>query len=50
MIEVLRGPQPGAPLTADDMGRFAAGTPPAGPFALRLRADGETVVTQWLRA
>ncbi|MET8246547.1 hypothetical protein ABZV31_20285 [Streptomyces sp. NPDC005202] len=49
-IEVLSGPQPGAPLTADDMGRFTGDAPPTGPFALRLRAGGEVVVTEWLRA
>ncbi|MFD5572554.1 hypothetical protein [Streptomyces cadmiisoli] len=51
-IEVLGGPQPAAPatLTADAMGRFAGDVPTAGPFALRLRAGGEVVVTEWLRA
>ncbi|MET9384362.1 hypothetical protein ABZY09_25650 [Streptomyces sp. NPDC002928] len=49
-IEVLNGPQPAAPLTADDLGRFACDAPPAGPFALRLRTGGEVVVTEWLRA
>ncbi|GAA3308829.1 hypothetical protein GCM10020295_71860 [Streptomyces cinereospinus] len=51
-IEVLGGPQPAAPdtLTADAMGRFAGTVAPAGPFALRLRTDGEVVVTEWLRA
>ncbi|MFH8799221.1 hypothetical protein ACH4F6_06415 [Streptomyces sp. NPDC017936] len=49
-IEVLDGPRPGAALTADDMGRFAGDAPPPGPFALRLRAGGEVVVTEWLRA
>jgi hypothetical protein len=24
--------------------------PPSGPFALRLRAGGQVVVTEWLRA
>lgn len=49
-IEVLGGPRPGSPLTADDLGRFTADTPPSGPFALRLRTDADVVVTQWLRA
>ena len=49
-IEVLSGPQSAAPLTADAMGRFVSDTPPAGPFALRLRTGGEVVVTEWLRA
>ncbi|WP_329262611.1 hypothetical protein OG223_45775 [Streptomyces sp. NBC_01478] len=51
-IEVLGGSQLLRPttLTADAMGRFAGDTPPAGPFALRLRAGGEVVVTEWLRA
>jgi hypothetical protein len=51
-IEVLGGPQPAAPqtLTADAMGRFTGDAPPSGPFALRLRAGGEVVVTEWMRA
>ncbi|MGW1544300.1 hypothetical protein ACWCPM_29385 [Streptomyces sp. NPDC002309] len=51
-IEVLGGPQPTAPdtLTADAMGRFTGDVAPSGPFALRLRAGGEVVVTEWLRA
>ncbi|MEW2300486.1 hypothetical protein AB0958_11005 [Streptomyces sp. NPDC006655] len=49
-VEVLGGPAAGHPLTADGMGRFAVDTPPAGPFALRLRAGGEVIVTEWLRA
>jgi hypothetical protein len=49
-IEVLGGPRPGAALTVDDLGRFTGDAPPSGPFALRLRADGEVVVTEWLRA
>ncbi|MEU7057423.1 hypothetical protein [Streptomyces sp. NPDC046197] len=49
-IEVLSGPQPGAPLMADALGRFTGDVPPGGPFALRLRAGGEVVVTEWLRA
>ncbi|MFH8933386.1 hypothetical protein [Streptomyces griseosporeus] len=49
-IEVLSGPQAGASLTADALGRFASDAPPAGPFALRLRTGGEVVVTEWLRA
>ncbi|MGC0328317.1 hypothetical protein RKD23_001307 [Streptomyces sp. SAI-170] len=51
-IEVLGGVQPAAPtaLAADDMGRFASDTTPSGPFALRLRAGGQVVVTEWLRA
>ncbi|MFE0553345.1 hypothetical protein ACFW3A_28370 [Streptomyces pilosus] len=49
-IEVLGGPRAGVALTADDMGRFSAGTAPAGPFALRLRTGDEVVTTEWLRA
>ncbi|MEV5531934.1 hypothetical protein [Streptomyces prunicolor] len=51
-IEVLGGPQALRPttLTADAMGRFTSAAPPTGPFALRLRAGGEVVVTEWLRA
>ncbi|MFB7601020.1 hypothetical protein [Streptomyces sp. NPDC056160] len=49
-IEVLHGPRPGARLTADGLGRFAAQAPPAGPFALRLHTDSDLVVTEWLRA
>lgn len=51
-IEVLSGPQALRPttLTADAMGRFTSDAPPSGPFALRLRAGGEVVVTEWLRA
>ncbi|MEU3297261.1 hypothetical protein ABZ722_33620 [Streptomyces longwoodensis] len=49
-IEVLSGPQAGARLTADDLGRFIGDPPPAGPFALRLRTGDEVVVTEWLRA
>ncbi|WP_343235982.1 hypothetical protein [Streptomyces sp. SID10815] len=49
-VEVLHGPRPGARLVADDLGRFAGGAPPTGPFALRLRTGAEVVVTEWLRA
>ncbi|CAM5269354.1 hypothetical protein [Streptomyces fumanus] len=49
-IEVLSGPGTARPLAADDLGRFTADVAPAGPFALRLRAGGEVVVTEWLRA
>ncbi|MFJ3897851.1 MULTISPECIES: hypothetical protein [unclassified Streptomyces] len=51
-IEVLNGPQALRPttLTADALGRFTSDAPPTGPFALRLRAGGEVVVTEWLRA
>ncbi|MGW7418642.1 hypothetical protein ACWGJB_00940 [Streptomyces sp. NPDC054813] len=49
-IEVLGGPAAVRPLTADGMGRFASDTPPAGPFALRLRTGGDVIVTEWLRA
>lgn len=49
-IEVLGGPQSATPVVADDMGRFTSDAPPSGPFALRLRTGGETVVTEWLRA
>lgn len=48
-IEVLGGPRTAMPLTADDMGRFTGDVRPAGPFALRLHAAGDTVVTPWLR-
>ncbi|MFC9287563.1 hypothetical protein [Streptomyces sp. NPDC057052] len=49
-VEVLDGPRAGAALTADDMGRFTSEARPTGPFALRLRAGGEVVVTEWMRA
>ncbi|CAM5532863.1 hypothetical protein [Streptomyces purpurascens] len=49
-IEVLGGPRPGSPLTADDLGRFTGDVPLSGPFALRLRTGGDVVVTEWLRA
>ncbi|MGW4823054.1 hypothetical protein ACWEP4_29710 [Streptomyces sp. NPDC004227] len=50
-IEVLAGPRrPGPALTADELGRFTGEAPPAGPFALRLRAGAEVVITEWLRA
>ncbi|MGX1566966.1 hypothetical protein [Streptomyces sp. NPDC055506] len=49
-IEVLGGPRPGAPLMADDLGRFTGDAPHSGPFALRLRTGGDVVVTEWLRA
>ncbi|MFJ5726884.1 hypothetical protein [Streptomyces paradoxus] len=49
-IEILGGPRPGSPLTADDLGRFSGDVPPAGPFALRLNTGGDVVVTEWLRA
>ena len=49
-IEILGGPRPGSPLTADDLGRFTGDVPPAGPFALRLNTGGDVVVTEWLRA
>ncbi|WP_095046328.1 hypothetical protein [Streptomyces sp. WM6386] len=49
LIEVLTGPQAAAPLVTDDMGRFTGDAPPVGPFALRLRAGGDVVVTEWLR-
>ncbi|MEV0642515.1 hypothetical protein AB0I77_47945 [Streptomyces sp. NPDC050619] len=49
-IEVLKGPQSGATLVADDLGRFSSDVAPVGPFALRLRTAGEVVVTEWLRA
>ncbi|MFI0512070.1 hypothetical protein RKD19_001224 [Streptomyces canus] len=47
-IEVLSGPEAGSPLTTDDMGRFTCDRSPAGPFALRLRTDGQVIVTDWL--
>ncbi|CAL9381667.1 hypothetical protein SUDANB1_01075 [Streptomyces sp. enrichment culture] len=49
-IEVLGGPRPGSPLTADDLGRFTGDVPLSGPFALRLRTGRDVVVTEWLRA
>jgi hypothetical protein len=49
-IEVLGGPRPGSPLTADALGRFTGDVPLSGPFALRLRTGGDVVVTEWLRA
>ncbi|MFB7508517.1 hypothetical protein [Streptomyces broussonetiae] len=49
-IEVLGGPQTARPVTVDPLGRFASDTPPAGPFALRLRTGAEVIVTEWLRA
>ncbi|MFE0805878.1 hypothetical protein ACFW4M_03055 [Streptomyces sp. NPDC058794] len=49
-VEVLSGPRAHALLTADDLGRFTGGAPPAGPFALRLRTGSDVVVTEWLRA
>lgn len=49
-IEVLGGPQAAAQVPVDAMGRFTSETPPAGPFALRLRTGGDVIVTEWLRA
>lgn len=49
-IEILGGPRPGSPLTADDLGRFTGDVPLSGPFALRLRTGEDVVVTEWLRA
>ncbi|MBB5928164.1 hypothetical protein [Streptomyces echinatus] len=49
-IEVLGGPGAARPVTADTLGRFTSDTPPAGPFALRLRTGAEVIVTEWLRA
>ncbi|MYW21054.1 hypothetical protein GT039_37195 [Streptomyces sp. SID2955] len=49
-IEVLGGPGTGRPVAADTLGRFTSDTPPAGPFALRLRTGAEVIVTEWLRA
>ncbi|MGW0769032.1 hypothetical protein [Streptomyces sp. NPDC002671] len=49
-IEVLGGPRTARPVPVDTLGRFSSDTPPAGPFALRLRTGGEVVVTEWLRA
>ncbi|MFF9765977.1 hypothetical protein ACIGXF_21575 [Streptomyces sp. NPDC053086] len=49
-IEVLDGPGAGRPVAADTLGRFTSDTPPAGPFALRLRTGAEVIVTEWLRA
>ncbi|WP_240468429.1 hypothetical protein [Streptomyces dangxiongensis] len=49
-IEVLDGPRTPRPVAADALGRFTSHTPPAGPFALRLRTGAEVIVTEWLRA
>jgi hypothetical protein len=49
-IEVLGGPQTARPVTVDTLGRFTSDSPPAGPFALRLRTGAEVIVTEWLRA
>ncbi|MFE0514521.1 hypothetical protein [Streptomyces sp. NPDC058964] len=49
-IEVLGGPQAAAQVPVDAMGRFTSAAPPTGPFALRLRAGGDVIVTEWLRA
>ncbi|MEU0253973.1 hypothetical protein ABZ299_16025 [Streptomyces sp. NPDC006184] len=49
-IEVLGGPRAPRPVAADTLGRFISDTPPAGPFALRLRTGAEVIVTEWLRA
>ncbi|MFF8731613.1 hypothetical protein ACF073_34755 [Streptomyces sp. NPDC015171] len=49
-IEVLGGPGAAHPVAADTLGRFTSDTPPAGPFALRLRTGAEVIVTEWLRA
>ncbi|MEV5880434.1 hypothetical protein AB0L75_40910 [Streptomyces sp. NPDC052101] len=48
-IEVLGGPQTARPVPVDALGRFTSDTPPAGPFALRLRTGAEVIVTEWLR-
>ncbi|MGW1811517.1 hypothetical protein [Streptomyces sp. NPDC002078] len=49
-IEVLGGPRTALPVAVDTLGRFTSDTPPAGPFALRLRTGAEVIVTEWLRA
>ncbi|MFG2263819.1 hypothetical protein [Streptomyces sp. NPDC048720] len=49
-VEVLGGPLAARPVAVDTLGRFTSDTPPAGPFALRLRTGGQVVVTEWLRA
>ncbi|WP_317446554.1 hypothetical protein [Streptomyces collinus] len=49
-IEVLGGPQTARPVPVDTLGRFTSDHAPTGPFALRLRAGGEVIVTEWLRA
>lgn len=49
-IEVLGGPGTARPVAADTLGRFTSDTPPAGPFALRLRTGAEIIITEWLRA
>ncbi|MFF4894884.1 hypothetical protein [Streptomyces sp. NPDC001068] len=48
-IEMLGNPAAGRALTADSMGRFTSDTTPVGPFALRLRAGEDVIVTEWLR-
>ncbi|MFE9448112.1 hypothetical protein [Streptomyces sp. NPDC006739] len=49
-IEILGGSRATLPVAADTLGRFTSDTPPAGPFALRLRTDADVIVTEWLRA
>lgn len=49
-IEVLGGPRASRALDADELGRFTSDDPLSGPFALRVRAGADVVVTEWLRA
>ncbi|MHC5907529.1 hypothetical protein ACVNF4_27120 [Streptomyces sp. S6] len=49
-IEVLRGTRASRVFDADELGRFTSDDPLSGPFALRVRAGADVVVTEWLRA
>ncbi|MET8975690.1 hypothetical protein ABZX85_08720 [Streptomyces sp. NPDC004539] len=49
-IEVLGGARTTVALDADELGRFTSDDPLSGPFALRVRAGADVVVTEWLRA
>ncbi|WP_370517064.1 hypothetical protein [Streptomyces acidiscabies] len=49
-IEVLGGSRASHALDADELGRFTSDDPLSGPFALRVRAGEDVVVTEWLRA
>lgn len=48
-IELLGGSRAPEPVPVDELGRFSHASAPSGPFALRLRTDGEVLVTEWLR-
>ncbi len=49
-IEVLGGARTARALDADELGRFTSDDPLSGPFALKVRAGQDVVVTEWLRA